>query len=319
MADLPLGRVHVRVVWNARVFPAVRALHPATRKLTWCEYRNGEIVWLPPKPQSAHAVEWSPEPERWQPLDRSKWGQPLPEPLPVQVEPQWSYEKVNFGAVADADVSDLAREMERDRADARAGRQLDQEEPSTARWWLDVTNIRYEPCGSVTQRMAEGRVLRALAWCGAGRDLTLRTTTVGAVLTRMAEVAEKAAEGSDTNWHGLTRFQALPRDQEDFAAAMAWFTALNPPENWHRRRRAWSLNRTQQVMLMRTLTIPLSWADIGHKFSISGTRCQQIYAKGMEACWRVANGGQAFPGRTITDQIAALQDRNRTWKRSATA
>lgn len=313
LRDLPLGRVHVRVVWNARIFPAVRALHPTTRRLTWCEYRGGEIVWLPPVPNKG-GMEWSPEPERWQPLVRGKWGMPLPEPLPVQVVPQMSYMQTRFQSMS---AADLAREMEESREEARARPEMDQQTVAETRWWRDITNIRYERAGEVSARMAEGRVMRAMAWCGAGSGLTIREKTTGTVLANLAEQAATEAAGLEDG-HGLPRFQPLPQDHQDFSIAMAWVSALSPPETWHKRRQAWGLNRMQRVMLLRSLTVPLSYADIGHEFSISPKRARDVYAKAVESCWRVANGGRAREDIPVLDQIEALRERNRAHKRSAT-
>lgn len=327
MRDLPLGRVHVRVVWNARVFPAVRALHPKTRRMTWCEYRGGDIVWLPPPPKKTRdgIIEWSAEPERWQPLDRGKWGQPLPEPLPVQVVPQMTYMQSRFDALS---AAELAREMEEDREAARASPELDQEAPSGSRWWRDITSIKYEPPGQVTKRMAEGRVLRALSACGRWQGLTLKTATTGSILTRMAEIADAEAKKYEEKRRlemGKVPlpFEALPADETDFPIAMAWFTALNPPEAWTDRREPWGFDRVQRIMHMRTLTFPLSWVVIGLSFEnksrgirpLSGTRVRQLYDRGIEGCLRVANGGRAREDIPVLDQIEALRERNRAHRR----
>ncbi len=313
ISALPPGRVHVRVVWEARVFEAVRAINPATKKLGWCEYRQGKIQWLPPTPKRKDLA-WTPEPDRWQPLDPDAWGLPLPEPLPVQVTPRMYSTRTRFAAVEEAEASELAREMERDREDAKSRREIEAEvEEADLRWWRDITNIRYEPAGEVTPRMAEGRLLRAVAVCGAGQELTLPVHTPATVMSRLAQAAE-AAQHDDTRWHGRLEFRPLPQDHDDFTTAMGWFTALNPPEA--SRRKAWALNRAQLIILRRTLSIPRTWTDIASFHRISRTRVQEIYAAAIAAVTRVANGLPAFEGRARVDHMAALRERNRSYRRS---
>lgn len=325
LSDLPQVRAHVRTRWMAHGVPheiePMRFWNQRTKSWGWVRLTaDGELEHLPPKGRSK--AFWSPEPACWQPIDPATWvwpGGKVPKPLAPHQVPRLEGVTTKMQAVSDAEAAEMAREMEADRETARA--QGDGHKRTfEVRWWVDSTNIRYEPAGEISPRMAEGRVLRALAWCGAGKGLTVKSTTVGSLLARMAEVASgeaAAAEAErDARLHNLPRFQPLPRDHEDFPVAMNWFGAINPPENWGPRREAWALNRVQRVMLMRTLTIPLSWEDIGAVMHFSGPRARQLYVRGMEMCHRVANGGAAYPGRKVVDQIAALKQRNREHRRA---
>lgn len=324
LSDLPAVRAHVRLWWIVHGVPtqveAVRSWQQRSKSWGWVTLRDGELQPLPPRGREKSA--WAPDPVCWQPV-AAEWTWPgeAPKPLLPHQVPRLEGTSYASKAVSDAEAAEMAREMEADREAARARNDGHAKPVDDNRWWVDATNIRYEPAGEISPRMAEGRLLRALAWCGAGRGLTLQSSTVGALLARMAEVASGEAAAAEAEkqarLHNLPRFRPLPKDHEDFPAAMGWYSALNPPENWGARREAWSLNRMQRVMLMRTLTIPLSWADIGSMLHISGTRVRQVYARGMESCHRVANGGSAYPGRRIVDQIEALKERNREHRRGA--
>lgn len=331
LADLPAVRAHVRVWWMVHGAPVqyevVRSWQQRSKSWGWVTLRDGVIETLPPKGRDKAA--WSPEPVCWQPIAEGwTWPGDEPKPLLPHLVPRLEGVTALMREVSDAEAAEMAREMEADRETARA--QNDgHAKVFEVRWWVDATAIRYEPVGEISPRMAEGRMLRALAWCGAGRGLTLRTTTVGSLLARMAEVASGEAAAAEAErearLHNLPRFQPLPRDHEDFEVAMGWFGAINPPERWGPTRQSWTLNRVQRIMLMRTLTIQLSWSDIGASFeneakgipAISGPRARQLYVRGMEMCHRVANGGAAYPGRKVVDQIAALKERNREHRRGA--
>lgn len=297
----PPYRVQVRVAWAARSFIAIRGRHPKT----------GHDVWAGWSGVQHYQLDLPGEPELWQPLHPEKWLLPLPAPVPVSGMRMVS-ERLRFGAVEEATSADLAAEMERDRQDARRGRLVDDETPVIAsQWWRDISQIAYHPAGDVSQRHAEGRVMRALAWAGVGGGLTLASRTVGQVL---AGLAEAAAMGADDRDRGV-RFTPLPADHDDFLIAMSWFTALNPPER-RTDPRPWSLTREQRILAMRARSVPLSFGDIGHAFGWKGhQRAQQVYGAALDKVWRAANGRRVFKASSV-DQIAALQERNRAYRRA---
>lgn len=322
LSDLPQVRAHVRLWWIVHGTPvqveAVRSWQQRSKSWGWVTLKDGELQPLPPRGREKAA--WAPDPVCWQPVSEGwTWPGEVPSPLLPHQVPRIVGTDYTSRAVTDAEAAEMAREMEADREAARARNDGHAKQRDDNRWWMDASSIRYDRVGEISPRMAEGRMLRALAWCGAGKGLTIQTSTVGSLLARMAEVASGEAAAAEAEWqerlHNLQRFTAGPKDYDDFPIAMSWFSALNPPENWGRHRKAWTLNRMQRVMLMRTLTIPLSWPDIGVALNISGTRVRQLYAKGMECCHRVANGQSAFPGRRIVDQIEALKERNREHRR----
>lgn len=301
MDDLPAGRVMVRVQWAARIFAAAR-----DRRGGWFTYKSGEIVKLPPRGRKGER--WTLEPDRWQPVDPAKWAWPrgvAAEPLPVMVQPRMWSSHMSFSATEQAESDGLER--------SRSG---DVIEP---RWWRDVTQIRYEPRGEVSRKNCEGRVMRALAHCGAGDDRALARLARDPTMADLAEAVAGWASAVDRGW--LEYFQPLPVDDSDFVEAMSWVTALDPVELRPRRRSGsyrgvWRFNRAQLVLLYRAVTVPLSWADIGMQFKVSGERARQVYAQSIDACWRVANGAAAYRHLQPVDQVAALRERNRAYHRS---
>lgn len=290
--------------WAARVFQAIRGR----------DDRTGREMWAGWDGVGAIPIDLGGEPDLWQPLHPEKWMLALPSPVVWAGPGRMVSERTKFQAVEDAASADLAAEMERDRADARA-RPSDEASGAVvaSQWWRDVSQIRYAAFGQITQRHAEGRVMRAVAWAGVGGGLTLASRTTATV---MAELADAAALAADDDGRDLiVRFEPLPVDQSDFLVAMAWFTALNPPES---RRGAsakpWGLSSAQRVLAARARSVPLSFGDIGRFMGWRGhQRAQQVYGETMERIWKIANGAVVRRGRV--DQIEALRERNRAYRR----
>ena len=307
ITDLPVGSVSdAEVAWNGRVFRAHYLLNSKIKRMQWCEYRNGEICWLPPKKE---AVEWGLHPQRWRPMN-PKWTWPngiVPEPLPVRIVPRMVYSRQSFDSVSDAEIAaeraDMRHEAE---ARARSG------EPGEARdvpWWRDSTRIRYLPAGEVTREMAEGRVMRALAHAGPSFErfkVHFRTTAswLEAISDERAAV-EREAERIDLG--KLPRLPSFPSDGRDFLEAMRWFTALGRPGA--------RLSRRQRILIAKSGDRVATWSEIGIVLGLKRQRVEQLYDSAIDACHRVANGGHAF--KQETDQIEAVRERNRAHKRRA--
>ena len=112
-AQLPPLTVRVRVVWDGRQFIAARAKHPTTGDDAWAEFRPGSDR---PKP-----VRLEGSPDLWQPLHPDAWRLPLPEPVTLAEAGRMSTERTRFALVEEAEASELAQEMERDRAAGNVG------------------------------------------------------------------------------------------------------------------------------------------------------------------------------------------------------
>lgn len=87
---------------------------------------------------------------------------------------------------------------------------------------------------------------------------------------------------------------ALPADEDDFLTAMSWFAALYPPEqrppHWQKLDGMARFNRPQKTIIWRTKNVPLSFAEIGLEFKVSGERARKIYKGAIEDAWRTASG-----------------------------
>lgn len=325
MADLPEVRAIVRVWWMAfgqpRQFDVVRTWRASSRSWGWSalDPETREFIALPPRGRDRQR--WAIEPVCWQPMDASIWVWPgeAPRALPPHHVPRLVGTDYLLREVDAAEMEEASRESERDRDDAGYRKPERAQETMRSRWWTDIGVIRYEPAGSVSPRMAEGRVLRALAWCGAGHGLTLRADTAVSVLARLAATAGGEMAEVDQRWHGLPRFQPLPLDHDDFLVAMGWFAQLNPPEAWGSARKAWGLNRVQRIMVLRASRMAPSFADIADLFDVSATRTRQLYMKGCDGCWRASNGMPARGDVVAVDHMRALRERNRTHRRASGA
>lgn len=304
LADIPKTTVHANVWWMAhgtpRCIDGVARIYER-RQNVWRWYRiadDGAIEMLPKS-----GGQWGDEPVCWQPANpRFTWpGGIEPAPLAPHMVPRIeSVSNWKLTAILDADVADLAREMEQDREAARAqGRRPDQDDRDarpTSRWWLDLSNIRYEPPGQITKKMCEGRLLRALANAGPMRD-RLRGMTVASLLAQLVD--ERSANESNSDRLAsdyFIRFQPLRSDESDFLIAMAWFTALKTPEMAARQTDPMAPTRRQSVVWMRAWDRPLSFWDIAQELSkgMSWQNAQRLYDDAITACHRVANGQSAY-------------------------
>lgn len=263
----------------------------------WAEWKAGRSKPLPPGAVVT----------LWQPQAPDKWKAPLPEPV-AAVEPRMWSSITAFTLVDEADTSELAREMERDREDAKRNGAPEEGSREPLQWWRDADAIRYEPAGQITPRMCEGRLMRAIATSGHGQELTIRYRSFGTVLAQMAKLQDEAYATSDF----VPRLQALPADGKDFETAMRWFVALNPaPLPGPTSRATWDFNKPQMCLIRRSFNIPISFAEIGAMMDISGEAARRMYERAIRRACRIANG---VDRTNHAQQIEAIRDRNRTWK-----
>lgn len=271
---------------------------------TWASWERGRAIPLAPDAT----------PCLWQPQFPDKWRMALPDPVPGVAPRMWS-STMRFQLVDDATAAELAEEMERDRADARAAPARGEGERPQVAWWRDADLIRYEPPGEITPRMAEGRIMRAVAMCEHDRGLTIRTRTFSDIL---AEMAARREDQPYATSDFVPRMKALPMDISDFDTAMAWFVALNPrPLPTHTSQSQWQqFSREQRVLIWRAMNLPRTFNAIAGDLGVSKQAAIATYARAIKAACRVANGHVAFPYRALpVDQIAALRERNRQSKR----
>lgn len=325
VADKP--RSWVAVTRNAKGETEHVALPPTRVKGGFLPARTtGEPTPLTGKQRDV----WGSEPRHWQPI--GVWPEPLPEPLTLGMvadeERLGSIGRVAF------DATEAAAEMEADRETARArhGNAKRDGNPEdqiiTMPWWRDASRIRYRDPGEVRvetieernpstgrlerhQRdMAEGRLMRALAWCGYGQDLSLREVSVASLYR---EAVSKVAECNDDEdklrliMRGL-RFDPLPADRRDFLVAMGWFCRVSDS---HTTTKIWKLSKRQRVLVERAKAVPKTWSEIGNIVGVSNTRAIQLFEAGLADVRAEANRPV-----TIDGVILRLRAQNRAYHRN---
>lgn len=328
VSDMPPPfNVHVKLQVDGREFKGARG-KDRLGKVVWVEYRRHEMVPVHHL-NFAYAL--------WQPLYPDKWQADLPKPVEVVEAGRMYSERSRFQAVEDASSEELALEMHRDRETARVSERSTRQphwnrQGQAMAWWWDVTAIRYEAPPGISLKMAEGRVMRALAWCGHGQGV-LPPARASAVMLATAIEAHAASEAPPAEVRAV-RFQPLPSDHSDFEVAMGWFAALNPVELRPRHVVPWSLSSEQLLMLSRASPNPMSFAEIGAKWAgigkgrsmkeadwnrkpVSREAARQRFERAVEKCWRSANGMRVHTQLEAADQIKALRERNRKWRSRA--
>ena len=230
-------------------------------------------LWATWERERCHPLPPGVTPSVWQPQHPDRWKAPLPDPVAPFVTPM--------------PATDVIAE--------------------SPQWWRDINTIRYEDIGSISQRMAEGRVMRAVAACGEG----IASHHVRTFSSMLAEFASEH-HGSDYPVNDYApRLRQTRDDIADFDVAMAWFAALNPPDLRNGSAEAWSFNRSQKVLVLRSLGHPWSFGKIADKWGLTPDGARKLYVRSIEAIWRVANGMPAYSWVSTVDQIEALRERNR--------
>ena len=315
----PPFRVHVRLQWAGRMFVGVR-LRMNDGAIRWAAVKG--VAYLPV--ENMYRQELDAGPDFWQPLYPDKWQGLLPEPVKSATP------KPQFDAAA------AAREMEGERDAARSSKSLKSRETQRfpvkqgLPFWWNPDEIRYQTAPNITLRQAEARVMRALTWSRAGAALKSRfpgsSLTIDAVQAAV-ETAE-GAMGADP----VPRLWPLPADQEDFDVAMGWFAALNPVELRAGTGSFDDFTQEQTVMLWRALPIQLNFAEIGYELAglhgiksrarrknaaISRQVVEGLYLSAIDKCFRAANGLRVHLDIDVVDQMAALRERNRAARLTA--
>lgn len=302
----PPYTVRVWLEYAGRQFIGVRSRDPSSGHDVWAAIHKDMVEPL--------AMLDGARPHLWRPQYPEMWKAPLPQPVVLSYEGVLRSERLRFGAVEEAEASELAREMERDRDDARRGSGSVGGDEVERPWWMDATAIRYEVPPDLTLRMVEGRLMRALLSCGADRGRSVKIIQSGG----FADLADAIGEAmADFQSSDIVRIAQLPQDHADFDVAMSWFCELNRPDQWSRWRQKWSFSKAQRVLLYRALPTPLSFYEIGQELRWRGhQRAQQVFKASIDICWRVANG---LVVSARDREIEALRRRNREHRTEGSA
>lgn len=333
-ANTPPLRARCRVVWGGRMFAAWRDTHPKTRRRCWAvDLGDGIVDYWPPKqwPRSYRGM--GDEPELFQPRHPESWPYPLPEPERASEAGRMYSTRgsgrgtgsARYGAMAAQAAQSAAAVAEIESAlgftldDLRRERAAEAaaDEDRGRRWWKDSSLLTYSQPGEITRDEAEARILRAILTDG------LRPWKQGERLRRAwpqelidwAEAQKTLAE--DPRADTRERFVPSPDDISDSLVAMKWFAALDPPQ-LRREAILTEFTRDQVLLILRALEPPYTWRQIGrHELvgRVSHTQARRFYRDALERIWRAANGFKVFDHVTVRDELAALRERNRVFKR----
>lgn len=325
-AHLPPLGVKVRLRWGAR--PEIEAaLMPDNRgvrspsevflgakRVCWGLVDGGRTVLLPnldapPDPRNPH-VGWHTLkgwPDWWRPVRPDLWQAPLPpvgwiDTGETRAGRLWS-STMTFGAVDDAEVADLAREMEDIRAEHCAGGRLAEgESPAPPRWWLDPFAVTYSEPGQITRREAEGRLMRAFNaehWVRVERPVV---KTFAEALDRYARVRAPSAAELAADDPIVMHPEPSGRDRDDMLTALGWLKGLDDALQ-------------EFVLRLRERDPPLSWRRIGRIAGCSHEAARQVHEAGLDRITATANGETTDGGERTARRLAIVQTANRAWRR----
>ena len=271
--------VKVRVQWAGRQFIAARARHPDTGQDLWGEYKS-KISDVP------HRVTLPGEPDLWQPLYPDAWSLKLPEPVTLPEAGRMSTERTR--------VSPSSRRRRPRTWRARWRLTALWQTPRHGRAPRVVTRkgsgatsiASTRPVGSITAKSkgpakstGEGRILRALCYdrtIKVGHRKTLKTSS--SLLAECRRIPEAAGcEELTHDWR--PRFEPDPSDISDYERVIA------PAINEY----GWS-TREEEILRLRALDPPYSFALIGYQYGFSRQRARQIYRRAIENICDAANG-----------------------------
>ena len=176
-------------------------------------------------------------------------------------------------------ATDAAEEMESAREDARRTR--DAPTLEALPWWREPSDVTYSPPGQITEREAEGRVMRALYFLG-GDEHPKPYRTNAAVLADMKHAFDVATK-QDATASYVPRLNTTLRDSpSELLAAMEWFCELALGTGW----------KTSYALRARAKNIPDSFAVIA---VVLGTKDQRgahnADTRGIARVHDIANAG----------------------------
>lgn len=302
----------MRIIVRGRVFEAVRALFPGGKSMAWClppPAKGGAITWLHTMDFGQdHKDGWVPTPESWQPSVPG-WTWPngvVPEPLPSCEDRMWS-STLRFAAVEEAEAADLARDMERDRADAcRQSMDDDPDEADTQRW-RDVHEVAYREPGKITAAEVEARVCRALCYDRIIPHDIKRQRSNAAVLADLKRWLDVLSADPTDDYR--PPFRPTAEDYADYLIVMDWIA-----EAYVDKPGGWAGSDECEIMAGRVLDPPKAWTEIGEALGMSRQGAKKRYDKFLRRLTSIANGGGTAKLAAVADEV---QSRNRAWKRLA--
>lgn len=252
------------------------------------------------------------EPIAWRPVPGQPWPDALPEPLSVAA----------VGRFVDIRPRKLAAMQRQAEQSAAVMAELEREHgplypvlpgASDDQWWLDPEGLTYSAAGEISLLEAEARVSRAILTDGIRNFDTKRgfeaSTGDSALGSFIADSI--SADGLELIKH----FKPTRRDISDYPVAFGWFTAIAPIELRPQWAKVGWFSGAQKVLVWRALVPQKSWRQIAQRAGGSQEGWRKAWGGALECVRRVANGNQPLLHVKVSDQLAALRERNMAWKR----
>jgi len=299
MCHLPPGRAKVRVRWGMWEIVAARLVHEGA--LRWVDPERidysarGDDMTQPAllPSQVMYRRGCGREPDCFQPLSEAGYwpGNKRPEPLPAKalVGPRmWS-------ATQRFDATAAAEEMEADREAARA-RKDEAAEPPEQQWWTNPFLVTYSEPGRISEREAEGRLMRALAAEWWVRVETPRCNTAAEALDHYAKALPMERGELAASDPVPAREQPSGRDGDDMLTALGWLNGVGARED--------------QILRLRGGVPAATWKAIGRACKVSDTHARRLYRQALAAVAIVANGGRTAALAEVQSALERLRTGN---------
>lgn len=244
--DLPPANVAVRISWGDWLGVAKRTRTNGGSGRSWVQLNPkdhsqiiGRVTTRIGNKKDHARLPTRYFPILWAPLNPETWDYELPEPVPT--------------------VRRVAQNTERSRR---------------KRWWLAPSTITYSRPGDISEREAEGRLMRALASENSSKIVE------GLGMHRLASMRSERKQDSS----GQLPFVPSGRDIDDYDVAMSWYTVLCNENDSAAGVLAFSAHEDGSwAALARELS---KWRDVcysRHKFL-------GLYGLGLNIVTKVANG-----------------------------
>jgi len=339
--EYPPAGVMVRVVWDGRGADPARPLiakrvvvkgrgcerrsrewaSEAPRRVAanemWVVIDNGREIAMPaagPVDPKRPWIGWhtlrTDAPDYWAPLVAEKWQAGLPPPAFVatsetETVPRLFAERQSFAAVDDAEAEDLAREMDRDRADARDAADADRRrgrKPAEApdpQWWLDPYAVTRSAPGAISLRETEGRVMRAELTERWERFDKPRCGTFGGVLAGLIKPDGLAAHELAALDPVTALAEPTQADRGDWPVVIEWMRAV-------------ASGRARAVIRLRAAQPAMTWTRIGEIVSASREGALDFYARALDDLHASANGRPSAGADAVKARLERVRVVNRT-------
>jgi hypothetical protein len=201
-------------------------------------------------------------------------------------------------------------------------------EPPDKQWWLDPHTLGYSQPGAISEREAEGRLMRAFIterWVRVERPACHTFAGVLAGLARANPLSPADLAAADP---APVRIEPTGRDQDDMLVALGWLHALGGSlvsgqwpvasgEGHHSPLTTHHSPHGEELLRLRGRTPALSWRAIGRAVGKSHETARALYARALRLVADQANGRATAGGRAVAASLEAVREANRQAKLGA--